>query len=566
MTNAHHPRQGIRDIPDICSEHGIGSVILCPGSRNASLILSFTKNKSIECISITDERSAGYFALGNALYSQKPVAIVCTSGTAALNLAPSIAEAYYQHIPLVVFTADRPREWIDQADGQTIRQNKIFSNYCKEAFEVPVETANADDLWFFDRIISQAIDTAVQSPAGPVHINVPLREPLYETLPVDSSNPRIIRSTQALPGLSSKELVRLKGKWENFRKKLVIFGTRQKNESLNSLANQLAEKKDTAVIAENLSNICGPKIIYAPEVMIASLSEEEKKEFQPELLITVGDSIVSKRMKQYLKAYQPVEHWHIASSSEYIDTFKSLTAIIQTDPVVFLNELVRSEISGGSVYSGLFAERKMVLALLHDEYISHAWFSDVKAIAKVLTAAPKDSVIHLSNSAPVRYSQLFQPRQDITYYSNRGTSGIDGCVSTAAGSAFAAKTTTLLITGDLAFIYDSNGLWNNYLMPDLKIVVMNNNGGSIFTLIDTGSGFENIRPYIETPHRVNIRSLAAAYGVGYIHCSDDSTLKNCLEELFQSGKPGILEIKTDQTQNIKAYKDYYHHLKRALAL
>jgi len=369
MAETYHSRQGVRDIPDICLEHGITHVILCPGSRNAPLILSFTKNSSIECLSITDERSAGYFALGIAQYSQKPVVIVCTSGTAALNIAPAIAEAFYQRIPLVVFTADRPHEWIDQADGQTIRQKNIFSNYCKASFEVPVETAHADDLWLFNRTISQALDTAVQFPAGTVHINIPLREPLYGALPAEYSNPRIIKSASGFPVLSSQEIERFKATWQTYDKKLIVFGIHPKNETLNSLANLLAERSDTAIIAENLSNISGPRIIYAPEPLLASFSDDEKKEFQPELLITVGDSIVSKRIKQYLKVYQPKEHWHISSSSDYIDTFKSLNAILKTDAATFLNELLETEISSASTYSNLFFGKRTAMAMHHTEYI-----------------------------------------------------------------------------------------------------------------------------------------------------------------------------------------------------
>jgi len=558
MNETFHSRQGIRDIPDICYAHGITRVILCPGSRNAPLIRSFTKNPNIECLSITDERSAGYFALGIAQYSQKPVAIVCTSGTAVLNIAPSIAEACYQHISLVVFTADRPPELIDQSDGQTIRQSKIFSNYCKASFEVPVETCHPDDLWLFDRTISQAIDTTVQFPRGPVHVNLPMREPLYGSLPVESSSPRIIRSTRALPVLSPGEMARYLMNWEQYGKKLIIFGTGHKIETMNSVANKLAERPDTAIIAENLSNISGTKFVYAPDPLLASFNEYEKTEYQPELLITIGDSIVSRRLKHFLRTCKPKEHWHISSSAEYTDTFKSLTDIIITDPGIFLNELLHTKTSPGCSYAGMFLEKKLALATLHNEYISDAGFCEMKVMSEVLAATRASSVVHLANSMPVRYAQFFQSRQDITYYSNRGTSGIDGCVSTAAGSAFESKLPTLIITGDLAFIYDSNALWNNYLHPDLKIVVINNNGGGIFSLIDTGSEINDIRSFFETPHRVNIKSLAEAYNVAYIYCEENLTLKACLQELFMTKGPVVLEVKTDQSQNRKAYKGYFH--------
>ena len=158
------PRQGIRNIPYICVQHGVKQAVISPGSRNAPLIISFNRCKALNCLSITDERSAGYFGLGIARASGNPVALVCTSGTAALNFGPAIAEAYYQNLPLVVFTADRPPEWIDQADGQTIRQTELFKNHVKQSFCLPVETSGEADRWYYDRLISHAVDLACQLP------------------------------------------------------------------------------------------------------------------------------------------------------------------------------------------------------------------------------------------------------------------------------------------------------------------------------------------------------------------------------------------------------------------
>ena len=178
----NHFRQGIKNIPEICARHGVKKVIIAPGSRNAPLIFAFTAQTELECLSMTDERSAAYFALGIALQSAEPVALVCTSGTAVLNFAPAISEAYYQNLPLLVFTADRPAEMIDQADGQTLRQTNIYANYIKASFDLPVDSMLDVDLQFSDRQVSQAIETAVSYPQGPVQINVPMREPIYSAL------------------------------------------------------------------------------------------------------------------------------------------------------------------------------------------------------------------------------------------------------------------------------------------------------------------------------------------------------------------------------------------------
>ena len=329
----NHFRQGIKNIPEICVHHGVCKVIIAPGSRNAPLIFAFTSQPEMECLSITDERSAAYFALGMALQSGEAVALVCTSGTAVLNFAPAIAEAYYQNLPLIVFTADRPAEMIDQADGQTIRQTNIFANYIKASFDLPVETVQSSDLDFSDRQISQAIDTAVTYPQGPVQINVPMREPIYSALPETHSNPKIIKTLATGISLAKESLEILRKSWTNFEKKMVVFGVYSKNEQLNALANQLANEPDIVVIAENLTNICGEKIISRPETFFSSINHIEKNgipssHFKPDLLITIGHSSICKQLKLFLRDNKPVEQWQLESSLPYIDTYKSLTTII----------------------------------------------------------------------------------------------------------------------------------------------------------------------------------------------------------------------------------------------
>lgn len=563
MSNTNNVRQGIRNIPEICYRHGLTKAVICPGSRNAPLILSFNKHPELECLSIVDERSAGYFALGMAQLKGQPVAVVCTSGTAVLNLAPSVSEAYYQNIPLIIFTADRPKEWIDQADGQTIRQTDIFKNYIKQSFDLPLETAHNDDLWYFNRTVSQAIDTAVQFPAGPVHINVPLREPLYTALPEAFNIPNLIKTSPHERKISEETLSSLVKKWNQFEKKIVIFGILRKNSLLNELAHKMAQREDTVVIAENISNVSGEDIIYAPEPLVASLNENEKQTCQPDLVLTIGEGIVSKRIKQYLRAYPPKEQWHIPTSGSYTDTFRCLSSILQTEPFSFLETLLdQSQSPANSKYNTL-KKKNRDLVNLHQSYLSRVGFSDILAIHRVLSGIPGGAIVHLANSSPVRYAQLSPSKGSVSYFSNRGTSGIDGCVSTAAGSAFMSGKPVYLISGDLAFIYDSNALWNNYLHLNLKIVVINNNGGNIFSLIESGEEMEKARSFFETPHKVKIKALCEAYGAGYLECSSTEGIEEAMRNLGLSQGTCILEIKTDSKLNTRVFKEYYQFIKQA---
>jgi 2-succinyl-5-enolpyruvyl-6-hydroxy-3-cyclohexene-1-carboxylate synthase len=563
MSTSFSARQGIKNLPEICFHHGLKQMVICPGSRNAPLIISFTAHPSMECLSITDERSAGYFAMGMAQYSGKPVGVVCTSGTAILNLAPAVSEAFYQNIPLIVFTADRPKEWIDQSDGQTIRQTEIFKNYIKQSFELPLETAHPDDLWLFNRTVSQAIDTATTFPAGPVHINIPLREPLYTPLPEDYQIKNIISTAPVSAKLTGESEAVLLNKWNSFPRKMLVFGMGAKNEQLNAIAQELSHRNDTVVFAENLSNISGEEIIFSSEPLMAALSEDEKLQFQPDLLITLGEGIVSKRLKQYLRAFPPQEHWHIASSAHYTDTFKSLSTIIRSKPVDILSILAETE-PNSTFDFGSLKEKSKKIRSLHKQFLSKVGLMDIRLMDEILSAVPADSVVHLANSTPVRYAQLSPSRHELTCYSNRGTSGIDGCVSTALGSAFVSGKNTFVITGDLAFIYDSNALWNDYLKTDLKIIVVNNNGGNIFSLIDASSEMEKAKRFFTTPHRVKIKSLAEAYGVPYLECIDILKLNELVKQMASIKGTCLLEVKTDAAQNTKTFKEYYQFIKQAL--
>jgi len=573
----NHFRQGIKNIPEICTRHGVKKVIIAPGSRNAPLIFAFTAQPEMECLSITDERSAAYFALGMAQQSGEAVALVCTSGTAVLNFAPAIAEAYYQNLPLLVFTADRPAEMIDQADGQTLRQSNIYGNYIKAHFDLPVETVLVADLQFSDRQVSQAIDTALSNPPAPVQINVPLREPIYTALPDTHSNPKIIKTIAAEVSPTKESLETLEKMWTSYERKLVLFGVYPKDEELNELANLLANEPDVVVIGENLSNISGEKIITQPESLFAwvngipiPLINEEigipippKQNgigipFIPDLLITIGHSSICKQIKLFLREHQPAEQWQFESSLPYIDTYKSLTTIIPGSAIDTLGKMPLGRTL--SDYSETFQVQNRIITQRHDAFVTDAPLSDMSAVTNLLKLAPGGTTLHLANSTSVRWTQLFPTRSDLTYFCNRGTSGIDGSLSTAAGYAYASKQPTVFLTGDLSFIYDSNGLWNNYIGDNFKIIVMNNNGGNIFRFIGDKQLMEKSLDFFTTPHQVKIKPLVEAYGLNYVGCDKTEDLEECLKSLFNADKSTVLEIFTDSDLNTENYKGYFKNI------
>jgi len=553
-------RRGVSELPYLCQSFGIEHSVISPGSRNAPLTIAFASYPSIQCHSITDERSAGYFGLGMAQQLGKPVVLICTSGTALVNYGPALAEAFYLRIPLIAISADRPQEWIDQNDGQTIRQYNLFANLVKKSFEVPVETEKEEDLWLFRRKISDAISTAVDGLPGPVHINVPLREPLYDAMPEMFEIPASIQTLKSVSKLNFEFADSIREKLKSFSKKLIVCGMETPNSKLSEKINKIARKQNAVVIAENLANTHCNDCIDTPDRFVASLTAEQKSEFQPDLLITTGGPVVSKQLKKYLRAYKPKEHWHIGEQQPFIDTFQALTQNIDANPVDFFGYF-----SDHSPENQQYVENIKQLAnqanQLHEKIIREAPYSDLTVYDLVLQKLPENCNLHLANSTPVRYSQLFATKPGISYYSNRGTSGIDGCISTAAGAATVSSRLNVALVGDLAFIYDSNGLWNNNLPENLKIIVIDNDGGNIFKLIETSPVINPIRNFFETPHNVKIDKLCEAFGLEYHYASNWDEISKKTETFFQpTGKPAVLHIKTSGEISAKVFKQYYQFI------
>lgn len=553
-------KQAIANIPGICKQYGIDSIVISPGSRNAPLIFSFTRHETIECFSITDERSAAYFALGLAQQSGKAVGIVCTSGTAVLNYAPAIAEAYYQRIPLIVFTADRPPELIDQNDGQTIRQESVFANIIKASYNLPADDT-LTDTEIADALCSNAINTALSDMQGPVHVNVPLREPLYLQLP----EPKLTIKAdtikkQQLPASQEDEITNT---WVQYKKRMILCGFSGQPAYKEQIL-QLAGDGAATVIAENISN-CGNSncCITTPDSFMASVSENEAEAFAPELLITVGNSVISKQMKLFFKKHKPAVHYNVHESTQAIDTYQTLTKTITCNPADFLEYLHSINRETRTAYSILCNDRNRDLRELHKSIISRTEFSDLKAHAIIQQYLPKHCNLHIANSTSIRYSQLFQSRNDISYFSNRGTSGIDGCTSSAVGFACNSKEQTILLTGDIAFLYDTNALWNKYICPSFKIIVLNNKSGNIFTLIQDSEEYKRTKEFFETPQQVAIDAVANAYGFAYKYCNSEEMLNKLLPEFFALKVSAILEIETDATINTQTYKKYYNTIKSA---
>ncbi|WP_133610757.1 2-succinyl-5-enolpyruvyl-6-hydroxy-3-cyclohexene-1-carboxylic-acid synthase [Flavobacterium cheniae] len=541
-----------QSIIEICQQKGVQHIVISPGSRNAPLTIGFTNNPFFKCYSIADERCAAFFALGIAKQLQEPVVVVCTSGSALLNYYPAIAEAFYSQIPLVVISADRPQNKIDIGDGQTIRQENVFANHSlyNANLQENVSTEN-------DNNIQMALHVAVNQ-KGPVHINAPFEEPLYETVFELQVQPEIVDfNTESKTFSLVNSTIET---WNKATKKLVLVGELFPNSVEQTYLDVLANDPSVVVLTEKTSNLHHPTFIDQIDTLITPFTDEDFKAFQPEILLTFGGMVVSKRIKAFLRKYKPAHHWHVDDLRAY-DTFGALTNHFETKINTFLSQLL-TEKTIESLYQSSIATIWKDRVAKHQEYTAKIPFSDFKVFDFICQNVPKNSQLQVSNSSAIRYLQLFDLDNTVQVFCNRGTSGIDGSTSTAIGAALASDLPTMLITGDISFLYDSNALWNNYIPKNFKIILLNNSGGGIFRILPGHQETETFNTYFETSHQLNASHLAKMYGFDYFEASDETTLQQEYAAfLNQNEKPSILEIFTPEKENNGILLEFFRRLK-----
>lgn len=520
----------------------IEHIVISPGSRNAPLTIGFASNPNFKCYSIADERSAAFFALGMAQQLQKPVAVVCTSGSAVLNYYPALAEAFYSQIPLIVVSADRPLSKIDIGDGQTIRQQNVFANHILYNANLDEEASERND-----QEICKAIDIA-QLKKGPVHINIPFEEPLYDTVDELSYQP-IVATTQK-EKLPTKDISDFISIWNNSKKKLILVGVNAPSQIDAAIVEHLANDPSVVVMTETTSNLHHPSFINKIDVFITPFDQEQFEELQPELLLTFGGMIISKRIKSFLRKYQATHHWHIDEFRAY-DTFGSLSHHFREEPNVFFKHFLAQTKAVESNYNSFAQVIKTIRKTKSQEFLANAPYSDFSVFEQIAQSLPSALQLQLqiSNSSAIRYLQLFDLPPSVEVFCNRGTSGIDGSTSTAVGAALVSKKPVVLITGDVGFFYDSNALWNNYTPKNFKIILINNAGGGIFRILPGHQKTELFSTFFETKHNLNASHLAKMFGFNYFHAQNELEVQVGLENFIRSEGNCILEIATPTTVN-----------------
>lgn len=533
---------------------GVKDVVLSPGSRNAPFIISFTQHIQFTTYSIPDERVAAFIALGMAQQSRRPVVVCCTSGSAVLNYAPAIVEAYYQKIPLIVITADRPEYLIDNGAGQSMQQQNVYANYCKASYHLseahynPAQSIPA---------IANLLQQVTYPDAGPVHLNVALQEPLYGQSEVKL--PQVAWPSIPIP--VAPNLSSLHSAWRQSTKKLILVGMQSPNAQLQAALLHLAKDPSVVVWTENLANVSDPAFHPCIDRLMATFNDDDRKAFVPEVLVTLGDAIVSKWIKKWWRALPPTYHFNITPGALQYDMFGCLTETIVGQPIEVLTTLA-GEKRVSSNYAAQWQQREAQAKKGHKDYLRKIAWSDLLVFDHLLRSLPADSDLQLANSTPVRYAQLFEPRMDISYFSNRGVSGIDGTISTAVGAALRTDRLVTVVTGDLGFFYDSNALWHNYWPENLRIILINNGGGNIFRYIAGPDTTDALETYFEGRHTFDADHIAKAFGLRYAAVEDEKALSKGLSALYANQDPiQLLEVKTPGPSNALLLRQYFDHLK-----
>jgi 2-succinyl-5-enolpyruvyl-6-hydroxy-3-cyclohexene-1-carboxylate synthase len=547
-----------------CQEAGISHFIGSPGSRSAPIVLALVRLGGFTIEMAMDERSAAYKALGLSLALGKPVGLFCTSGTAVLNYGPAIAEAFYQNVPLFVVTADRPPEWIDQNEGQAIRQNGVFQLHTRFSATIPSTDDSPAARIHANRLFNQAFFEATGSPGGPIHLNFPLREPLYPKGDLDFSEAisqtTFTRVRKSKRKLEREELSPLIEIWNKTAKRLVVVGQCLPNHELNNALKALSEYGFVPVLGDSLHNLNFPegRVLCADQFSKEDWSDPE---LNPEILLTLGGGLVSKGIRNFIANCKPRVHWHISEGEFPADPNSSITDLILAEPAWFITKMGEasffSDSSTRSISDGFkknWMEKEDSTRKKLEDYskVTKETWSDLKAVDEMTQELPEGAVLFLGNSMAVRYANGFAYRWKPGHriYANRGTSGIDGCISTSVGLAIGFPDKTVIsLVGDMSFIYDRNGLWSDSIPKNLKIVVLNNQGGNIFRILPASGSMPELEDYFELNQPFQAKSTAIESGLDYFQARSVPEFQEHWNAFITSPKAAVFELFTDKEIN-----------------
>ncbi len=559
-------KENINILTSLLKAHGVKRVVVCPGSRNATIVHNLNECDGMACYPVTDERSAGFYALGMILASAEPVAVCVTSGTALLNLAPAVAEAYHQHLPLVVISADRPQAWIGQLEGQTLSQPGALGHFVVGCVSLP-EPHNKEEHWYCNRLVNEALIKTKMKGGGPVHINVPITEPLFSFNTDKLSEERKI---SYIPSIVDTQIV-VRDMVRDFfeaRRPMVVIGQLPYRSGTEMLLDSIEQY--AMVIREPLSpfhsNVPFDEVLHK----IGPATD-----YMPDFILYMGGTLVSKRIKKFLRKAVDAECWQVTEDGEVHDTFMNLTGIIEANPfdvLAILNNSVKNSCMADDIDAVDLLENSPLAfrqrwQMQIDDAVRHVVeykppYSEMMAVNQFevqLGDMDYDYKVHYANSMSVRLGIIYSEWDYL--YVNRGVNGIEGSLSTAAGFSVVSEDMVFCVIGDLSFFYDQNALWNQNIGGNLRILLLNNNSGGIFRTLKGLSDSPVCETMVAASHRTSAHGICDENNIGYLCAHNEKELQENMYKFLNAGssRPLLLEVFTDPDEDARAYREYYNY-------
>lgn len=556
-------KENVNILTSLLLEYGVSDAVVCPGSRNAPIVHNLSVCEAIRCRPVTDERSAAFYALGLAIATRRPTVVCVTSGSALLNVMPAVAEAAYQHVPLVVISADRPQQWIDQLDGQTIPQSDALGRFVRKAVQLP-EPHNDEERWLCRRLVNEAMHLATCRQGAPVHINVPISEPLFE---FDTEQlPQLSRFNNIKRAVIKDASMDMPDAFHEAKRPMIVIGQLAHGTISHETIRSLSEKY--VVMSEPLSNPSYMTIHFdeAIRYIVSDNSsinddEDDKTAYYPDYVIYVGDTLVSKPARRFLRNAKAPSCLITPDTADIHDPLMTLTDIVECDSDS-INALLASLCDAPDTDERCRFHDRWQSFL--DAYAAHAdayapeysQMATVKYFEEQLADLDIDICVHYANSSAVRLACIYAQHY---VWCNRGVNGIEGSLSTAAGFSLATPDMTICVIGDLSFFYDQNALWNSNLRGNLRIILLNNRGGGIFRQLPGLSDSPAADDLVMASHENTAQGICTQNDIGYLSAKNMDEMQIGIVTLLtrESERPMLLEVFTDSNDDVKALEKYF---------
>lgn len=556
-------KENVNILTSLLLEYGVSDAVVCPGSRNAPIVHNLSVCEAIRCRPVTDERSAAFYALGLAIATRRPTVVCVTSGSALLNVMPAVAEAAYQHVPLVVISADRPQQWIDQLDGQTIPQSDALGRFVRKAVQLP-EPHNDEERWLCRRLVNEAMHLTTCRQGAPVHINVPISEPLFE---FDTEQlPQLSRFNNIKRAAIKDASMDMPEAFHDATRPMIVIGQLAHGTVSHETIRSLSEKY--VVMSEPLSNPSYMTIHFdeAIRYIVSDNSsinddEDDKTAYYPDYVIYVGDTLVSKPARRFLRNAKAPSCLITPDAADIHDPLMTLTDIVECD-TDSINALLASLCEAPDTDERCRFHDRWQSFL--DAYAAHAdayapeysQMATVKYFEEQLADLDIDICVHYANSSAVRLACIYAQHY---VWCNRGVNGIEGSLSTAAGFSLATHDMTVCVIGDLSFFYDQNALWNSNLRGNLRIILLNNRGGGIFRQLPGLSDSPAADDLVMASHENTAQGICTQNDIGYMSAKNMDEMQIGVVTLLtrESERPMLLEVFTDSNDDVKALEKYF---------